>query len=201
MLYSDRLEEIIDAVTAKISVANRMGELESLLESWGLQELIDPVPETSASFYDTRKDGKIVVIGESQVKERDLLGIVKNLKLDKDRFEFCLDYDAIEIYNFKKLQWDINYRLVIVGPMPHSTTGKGNSRSTISEMEKPDNGYPKVIRLGSNRLKFQNPISKNCWRSSWRKTIFKGIRKRAANLCIFFQFFINTTCQIRQNVL
>lgn len=37
--------------------------------------------------------------------------------------------------------------------MPHSTTGKRNSRSTISEMEKPDNGYPKVIRLGSNGLK------------------------------------------------
>ena len=35
MLNSDRLEEIIDAVTAKISLANRMGELESLLESWG----------------------------------------------------------------------------------------------------------------------------------------------------------------------
>ena len=42
---------------------------------------------------------------------------------------------------------------MIVGPMPHSTTGKINSRSTISEMEKPDNGYPKVIRLGSNGLK------------------------------------------------
>ena len=92
------------------------------------------------------------MIGNSQVKERDLLGIVKNLGLDKDRFEFCLDYDAIETYNFKKLQWNINYRLVIVGPMPHSTTGKINSRSTISEMEKPDNGYPKVIRLGANGL-------------------------------------------------
>ncbi len=152
MLNSDRLEEIIDTVTAKISRANRMDELESLLESWGLQELIDPAPESN-TFYETRKNGKIVVIGASQVKERDLLGIVKKLGLDKDRFEFCLDYDAIETYNFKKLQWDINYRLVIVGPMPHSTTGKGNSRSTISEMEKPDNGYPKVIRLGSNELK------------------------------------------------
>lgn len=153
VLSSDRLEEIIDIVTAKISLANRLGELESLLESWGLQELIDPVPESSASFYETCKEGKIVVIGDSQVKERDLLGIVKNLGLDRDRFEFCLDYDAIETFNFKKMQWDINYRLVIVGPMPHSTTGKGNSRSTISEMEKPDNGYPKVIRLGTNELK------------------------------------------------
>lgn len=149
MLNLNCLEYVIDAVTTKIYLANRMNELEHLLESWEFQELIKPC----ASFYETCKDGKIVVIGNSQVKERDLLGIVKNLGLDKDRFEFCLDYDAIETYNFKKLQWNINYRLVIVGPMPHSTTGKRNSRSTISEMEKPDNGYPKVIRLGSNGLK------------------------------------------------
>lgn len=153
VLSSDRLEEIIDTVTAKISLANRMGELESLLENWGLQELIESESQSSGSFYETRKDGKIVVLGGSQVKENDLLGIVKSLGLNKDRFEFCLDYDAIETYNFKKMQWDINYRLVIVGPMPHSTTGKGNSRSTISELENADNGYPKVIRLGSNELK------------------------------------------------
>lgn len=50
------------------------------------------------------------------------------------------------------MQYNPNYRLVIVGPMPHSTTGKGESRSTISELEN-GNGYPKVIRLGSNELK------------------------------------------------
>lgn len=100
MLNLNCLEYVIDAVTAKIYLANRMNELEHLLESWGFQELIKPC----TSFYETCKDGKIVVIGNSQVKERDLLGIVKNLGLDKDRFEFCLDYDAIETYNFKKLQ-------------------------------------------------------------------------------------------------
>ena len=92
MLNLNCLEYVIDAVTAKIYLANRMNELEHLLESWGFQELIKPC----TSFYETCKDGKIVVIGNSQVKERDLLGIVKNLGLDKDRFEFCLDYDYIK---------------------------------------------------------------------------------------------------------
>lgn len=50
------------------------------------------------------------------------------------------------------MQYNPNYRLVIVGPMPHNTAGKVESRSTISEREK-GNGYPKVIRLGSNELK------------------------------------------------
>ena len=151
MLDTERLEKLIDKVTEKILIANRTGELDSLLVKWGFSDLIEP--ETSSnSFYDTRKDGKIVVLGASQVKERDLLGIVKGLGLDKDRFELCLDYKEIEAYRFSKLQYNTNYRLVIVGPMPHSTTGKGEQRSTIAEMEN-GVGYPKVIRLGSNELK------------------------------------------------
>lgn len=152
MLDTERLEEIIDAVTEKIYLANRTGELESLLSDWGLSSLIKDDAPSSDDFYDTHKDSTIVVIGASQVKEHDLLGIVKNLRLDKDRFEFCLDYKAIETFQFSKMQYNPNYRLVIVGPMPHSTTGKGESRSTISKLEN-GNGYPKVIRLGSNELK------------------------------------------------
>ncbi len=152
MLDTERLEEIVDAVTEKIYLANRTGELESLLSNWGLSTLIKNVAPSSDDFYDTYKDGKIVVIGASQVKEHDLLGIVKSLGLDKKRFEFCLDYEKIKNYQFSKMQYNLNYRLVIVGPMPHSTTGKGESRSTISELEN-GNGYPKVVRLGSNELK------------------------------------------------
>ena len=161
MLDSERLEELIDAITEKIVLANRTGDLEGLLEKWDLNEFISKDSLSSNDFYDTLKSGKIVVIGASQVKEHDLLGIIKSLGIDKERFEFCLDYDAIESYNFKKMQWDINYRLVIVGPMPHSTTGKGSSRSTITEMEKIGNGYPKVIRLGTNELKITKTNFKN----------------------------------------
>lgn len=152
MLDTERLEEIVDAVTEKIYLANRTGELESLLSNWGLSTLIKNVAPSSDDFYDTYKDGKIVVIGASQVKEHDLLGIVKSLGLDKKRFEFCLDYEKIKNYPFSKMQHNPKYRLVIVGPMPHSTTGKGESSSAISELE---NGscYPKVVRLGSNELK------------------------------------------------
>lgn len=153
MLDSYQLEELIDKITEKISLANRKGELEELLKKWGMYDLVDDGSSSSDDYYDTYKDGKIVVIGGSQVKEHDLLGIVKSLGLDKNRFEFCLDYKEIESYQFTKMQWKPNYRLVIVGPMPHSTTGKGESGSTIAEIEKRSNGYPKVIRLGSNDLK------------------------------------------------
>ncbi len=166
MVDSEKLEEIIDAITAKIALANRMNELDSLLECWGLQELIGNNSVSSDDFYDTYKDGTIVVIGASQVKEHDLLGIAKSLGLSKDRFEFCLDYDEIVKFNFKKMQHKPNYRLVIVGPMPHSTAGKGDSSSAIAEMETRD-GYPKVVRLGSNELKIT--------KTSFKKTLQKQI--------------------------
>ena len=152
MLNSERLEELIDTITEKIILANRMDELDNLLDSWGLHNLIENEPLNSDTFYDTYRKGKIVVLGSSQVKEHDLLGIVKSLGLDKDRFEFCLDYKQIVSYPFSKLQYNPDYRLVIVGAMPHSTAGKGDSSSAIADMEK-GNGYPKVIRLGSNELK------------------------------------------------
>lgn len=166
LVDSEKLEEIIDAITAKIALANRMNELDSLLECWGLQELIGNNSVSSDDFYDTYKDGTIVVIGASQVKEHDLLGIAKSLGLSKDRFEFCLDYDEIVKFNFKKMQHKPNYRLVIVGPMPHSTAGKGDSSSAIAEMETRD-GYPKVVRLGSNELKIT--------KTSFKKTLQKQI--------------------------
>lgn len=166
MVDSEKLEEIIDAITAKIALANRMNELDSLLECWGLQELIGNNSVSSDDFYDTYKDGTIVVIGASQVKEHNLLGIAKSLGLSKDRFEFCLDYDEIVKFNFKKMQHKPNYRLVIVGPMPHSTAGKGDSSSAIAEMETRD-GYPKVVRLGSNELKIT--------KTSFKKTLQKQI--------------------------
>ena len=177
MVDSEKLEEIIDAITAKIALANIMNELDSLLECWGLQELIGNNSVSSDDFYDTYKDGTIVVIGASQVKEHDLLGIAKSLGLSKDRFEFCYITDfpiyerdengqLIVKFNFKKMQHKPNYRLVIVGPMPHSTAGKGDSSSAIAEMETRD-GYPKVVRLGSNELKIT--------KTSFKKTLQKQI--------------------------
>lgn len=56
MLNLNCLEYVIDAVTAKIYLANRMNELEHLLESWGFQELIKPC----TSFYETCKTVKLL---------------------------------------------------------------------------------------------------------------------------------------------
>ena len=70
MLNYDELEEVLEHITAKVTLANRSGNLDELLAAWGFDDLIQ-----QSSSYDTEKNGKIVVIGETEVKENILLGI------------------------------------------------------------------------------------------------------------------------------
>ncbi|WP_204215311.1 hypothetical protein [Erysipelatoclostridium sp. An173] len=162
MLNSYELEEIIDIITQKVILANRTGTLETLLQQWGLDDLLN-----SESTYETNKDGKIVVIGQTEVKPNVLQGIIKSLNLDKSRFEFCLDYNGSKTYNYKKLQYSPNYRVVMVGPIPHSSVGKNNSSSVIAEMKNKE-GYPRIETLhDSNELK----ITKSNFKSTLEKLI------------------------------
>ena len=128
MLNYEELDEIIEEVTSRITLANRTGSLEILLKQWGLEKFLP-----SSSIYETDKNGKIVVIGASEVKENILNGIIKSCGLNQERFEFCLDYTKAKTYTYKKLQYNPNYRIVIFGAVMKS-----------------HEGYPRVEVLSSN---------------------------------------------------
>lgn len=143
MLNIEELEELLDLIKEKVLIANRTGDLNNIILCMG----IDVPKKTSA--YETYKKGKIVLIGNSKLKEKDFLGIAKTLGVDKNRFEFCLDYERAKTYEYRKLRYNPNYRVVIFGPIPHSTTGKNQSRSVISDMQRQE-GYPRVEVLTAN---------------------------------------------------
>lgn len=150
MLELNELDDLLDEIGKKVIMANRTGELENLLRSWGLLELIRPNTEYS---FKPLKTGKILVLGSSEVKENVLSAICKDVGIEKERLEFCLDYNAVQKYNIRKLQYNPNYVVVLAGPMPHSGMGKGDSSSMLTEMESQD-GYPPVVRLTTgNELK------------------------------------------------
>ena len=129
-------EELDDHLTAALSRMNRSGQLEDFLRLLGMEHLLH-----KESGYEVYKTGKIVVIGQSE-----------QLGLDKKRFELYLEYEDAKKFNFQKMQWQPTYSLLMVGPMPHSGSGKGDYGSIISALELED-GYPPVVRLGSNGLK------------------------------------------------
>lgn len=161
---SELEEEIIkrlpDEITAILSKLNRTGQLEEWLDMMSMSNLLQGEDE----LY-SYKDGKIVVVGGTEVKEDVLLSVAKKLGLDKSRFEFCLNYDQIQKYDFRKMQYAPLYRVILFGPSPHSGRGKGESGSIISELER-SKAYPRVVRMqSSNELKIT--------KSNFRETLMQ----------------------------
>lgn len=142
----DNIMEILpDKITEILSTANRTGSLEELLYLLHMDDFV-----CQSARFETYKEGKIVVIGGTEIKEEVLLSIGEQLGIDKSRFEFCLDYKNIQKFEFRKMQYAPQYRVVLFGPAPHSTHGKGDSGSIIAEMENSD-AYPRVERLMSGQ--------------------------------------------------
>lgn len=154
-------KELDDHLPAALSMLNRTGELETFLKMLGMEDLLQSKP-----LYQVYKTGKIIVIGRSDVKAEVLLSIAKSLGLSKDRFELYLDYEDGKTFDFEKTHWKPQYALIMVGPMPHSGTSKGDSGSVIAKIESTE-GYPPVVRLGTNGLK----ITKTDFRNKLKEMI------------------------------
>lgn len=154
----NRLEEIISRL-------NRTGELYDLLRLLGLTELLGAAMEK-----DQPKDGKIIVIGQSEVSKEILAGIAKRLGFEKNRFEFYLEYEDGAKYDFKKMQYSRLYSCVLVGAMPHSGLAKTGFGSIIAALEQ-EPGYPPVYRLGLKDLK----ITKSSFGEALNKLLQSGV--------------------------
>ena len=137
----DELDEILDEIRNRVFLANRLDELDDLLTKWGLEEFVHP--------HDTVErytEGKIVVIGATEIKEPVLLGICKEMGISKSRVELCLDYDKAQKYDYRKLRYSSLYSAVLFGAVPHSTIWKGDAGSIIAQLES-QSGYPPIKRL------------------------------------------------------
>ena len=146
-LEEELKEELVQHLTEILVKLNRTGRLHDLLDLLEMESLLNP-----NIGYQPYKAGKIIVIGQSDVKEEALLSIAASLGINKNRFEFYLEYmDAVK-FNFHKMQWQPSYSVILVGPMPHSGVSKGNFGSIISALEN-EEGYPPVVRLGCSGLK------------------------------------------------
>ena len=173
MLSIEELSELEDAImevlpekiTQILSRTNRTGELNELLKLLGLSGLLG-----IENKFETYKGGKIVVVGGAETKEDTLISIAKSLGIDKNRFEFCLNYENAQKFDFKKMQYAPQYRVILFGPTPHSGHGKGDSRSIIAEIEKLD-GYPRVERLVSGR---ELKITKSNFKEKLKQLIDEG---------------------------
>lgn len=173
LLGIEELSELEELLRAEINSnlieiitrLNRTDRLEELLELLGLDYLLK-----SDNGYRVFKSGKIIIIGYTDVKAEVLMSVAKALGIAKDRFEFYLEYEDAKKFNFRNIQWQPSYSAVLVGPMPHSGASKGDYSSVISAIES-EEGYPPVIRMGSNALK----ITKSDFKCKLQEMISAGI--------------------------
>ena len=160
------LDRFPDQITEILTRCNRNNELDTLLKMLQMEDLLEP--ENRIEGY---REGKIVVIGGTEVNENVLLGIAKDLGLSKDRFEFCLDYKAAQKYNFRKMQYAPSYRLILFGPVPHSGHGKVDSGSIVAEIENHPEMYPRAERLMAGQ---ELKITKNSFRERLQQMLQEG---------------------------
>lgn len=156
------LEEVIrdvlnDDLERILIELNRTGELETFLRLLGMHDYFGTEVEGKCN-----RDGKIIVIGQSEVGKDKLAAVAKNMGIAKDRFEFFLDYKDAKTFDFRKTQWSSKYSYILVGPMPHSGVAKGEYGSIISAIES-EAGYPPVVKMGTDGLKIT--------KTSFRKTL------------------------------
>lgn len=144
VLGLNELEQIMSDVTEQIEIQminhNRRGQLTQYLQQLPIQ-----TEQPSASFADV--PGKILVIGHSNVRKRDLRGIIRSMQLDPNRFELVINYQDTKNYSFSKLAYNERYDCILAGPMPHKVKGVEDASSIISKMENEDDVYPPLVRI------------------------------------------------------
>ncbi|MEE1291585.1 MAG: hypothetical protein UHW86_11225 [Spirochaetota bacterium] len=162
MLTDTEIEIVLSKIKEQIYIANRTGTLFELLREWQIE-----IPNSSNNINEENKEkfvsnpfGKILIIGESSVKQNHILGLIKEcFGLDNKealkKFNLKLNYDDILHFNCEKINKN-SYSVILAGPMPHSAPGKSDSSSVLANLEKNENGsYPPVYRLmdSSGQLK------------------------------------------------
>lgn len=174
LLDTSELLKLEDAIRQRLATDltrllcefNRAGELDEALSKWGMADLLYP-----NNGYQPYKDGKILVIGDSQVKKEHLLAVAKDLGINKNRFEFVLSYEEGKMYDTSKTQWNESYCLILFGPLPHSGIAKGDFGSKI-ESAKNEAGYPPVKMLVANE---QLKITKNNFKQALETAIAEDV--------------------------
>ncbi len=83
---------------------------------------------------------KILVLGATQIKPKDIYGIAKNFGLSKENLDLQLDYEKNKRFNLEKLYLGTEYSAVMLGPIAHKVVGMGDHESLLHAMK--EEGFP-----------------------------------------------------------
>lgn len=149
------IEEVTQKVREDIINANRRGILEEVLNRYNYAE-------KQEKWYSYPNTSKMIVIGSIEVKEKEVLGCLKSVGIDKNRVEFYGDYEKLTNTNFGFLRNNFNYSDILVCAMPHKISSIGDNSSLISMIESNPKEFPTLIKITdeSGNLKYSNSAFK-----------------------------------------
>lgn len=153
------LEILIEEITRKVRedmiTANRCGTLEEILKKYNYTE-------DEERWYSYPNTSRIIVIGSIEAKEKEVIGCLKNVGIDKNRVEFYTDYEKLPNINFGFLRNNSNYSDILVCALPHKMMGIGDNASFISMIENNFNEFPTLTKITdeSGNLKYSNSAFK-----------------------------------------
>ena len=171
------LEELDVLETKIIEILNEEGLLQTLIRlntSERLGDFLDllghpELLEKEESYFSAPSDGKIIVLGQSSIKDADILSAFKEFGIEKSRIELHTEYD-LGGFSIETLRFSPNYALIMFGPVPHSLQGRGDHTSVITTVEK-EQGYTHSMRLSANgELK----ITKTSLKDAIQKAVDNG---------------------------
>ncbi|NLC26742.1 MAG: hypothetical protein GX777_09010 [Fastidiosipila sp.] len=140
----DLIAEASYRLHKQIKAAHKQGSLETLLYSFNMADILPTV--VADDSYLPHRDGTILIVGETNLRVNEIFGCAKDLGINKDRLELVVKYNDIPGYDFRKLQYNPNYSLILFGPSPHSGVSKKSRSSILTQLENMD-GLPKIVRL------------------------------------------------------
>ena len=159
----ERFDDVLDDLLLEYDQREMLEEFLSMLKMSSLLEIEE--------VLHTFPHGKIYLMGDSAVKEKDLIGISESLGISKDRIVRVQFNDTV---NFDYSIFENNPKIgaVMFGPMPHKTEGCGDYSSVIARMEDHREMYPRVIRLMANGVL---KITKTNFKSELKNLLDSGL--------------------------
>lgn len=137
-------KNVFDFLKIELIKLNQSGNLKSFLQHIGYLE-------KNGDFLETQsRQKKVLVIGQSNSKKRDLLKILQLSGFDEEQFDFIITYEDIEKFNFSTLRNSKKYHSILVGPMAHNQKGVGDYHSMVTRLED-DDTMPDTYRIMNNK--------------------------------------------------
>ena len=91
---------------------------------------------------------KILVLGASTIKPKDIIGIAKRHGLTKHNLQLELDYSKNKRFDLTALRYTSPYSGILVGPVAHKITGLGDHSSILGLLK--EEGFPPHVAIKTN---------------------------------------------------